>query len=416
MRSWPREIRAGRSAWTLARRHLAVAILVLSGALPGPARAGQDFASWLNDFRVEAGAKGISQRTLDRALGGLEPIPRVLELDQKQPEHVQTLWSYLDRAVTPERVERGRKLLAKHQPLLEDIERRYGIQPRFLVAIWGLESNFGSYTGGFSVVGALATLAHDGRRGDFFRAQLLDALRIIDQGHVAPERMTGSWAGAMGHVQFIPATFLRYAVDQDGDGRRDIWGSLPDAFGSAANYLRALSWRGDKTWGREVRLPADFDWGLTGLDGEKSLGEWQALGVRRADGRNLPRVAVEGAIILPAGHKGPGFLVYQNYHAILRWNRSLLYAVAIGHLADRIAGQGPLLAKRPSDDRPLSRLEVEEIQNRLLALGYHPGTPDGVLGSKTRAALKAYQRSNGEAADGYPTAGLLERLRRASGG
>jgi membrane-bound lytic murein transglycosylase B len=390
-----------------------VLLAALSGFSCGAAAAEQDFARWLADLRLEARGQGISQATLDRALGSVKPIARVIELDRRQPEFTQTFWSYLDRAVSDQRVETGRRLLAKHAALLQDVERRYGVQPRFLVAIWGLESDYGNVTGGFPVIGALVTLAHDERRSDFFRAELLQSLRIIDQGHISAERMTGSWAGAMGQVQFMPTTFAAYAVDGDGDGRRDIWHSLPDAFASAANFLRALSWQGDKTWGREVRLPGDFDWELNGLGQSKTLEEWQALGVRRVGGGDLPQVEVSGSIVLPAGHTGPAFLVYQNYRSTLGWNRSHLYAIAVGHLADRIAGGGRFLSKRPANDRPLSRVEIKEIQSRLTALGFDPGPVDGVIGSGSRAALRAYQRSAKQPPDGYPTARLLDELRQA---
>ena len=249
---------------------LGAVLATLSGFTSGAATAGQDFAQWLADMRLEARGQGISQATLDRALGTVKPIDRVIELDRRQPEFTQTFWSYLNRAVSETRVETGRRLLAEHAVLLQDVERRYGVQPRFLVAIWGLESDYGNVTGGFPVIGALVTLAYDERRSDFFRAELLQSLRIIDQGHITAARMTGSWAGAMGQVQFMPSTFTSYAVDGDGDGRRDIWHSLPDAFASAANFLRALRWQGDKTWGREVRLPGDFDWELNGLDQSKT--------------------------------------------------------------------------------------------------------------------------------------------------
>jgi membrane-bound lytic murein transglycosylase B len=390
-----------------------VLLAALSGFSCGAAAAEQDFARWLADLRLEARGQGISQATLDRALGSVKPIARVIELDRRQPEFTQTFWSYLDRAVSDQRVETGRRLLTKHAVLLQDVERRYGVQPRFLVAIWGLESDYGNVTGGFPVIGALVTLAHDERRSDFFRAELLQSLRIIDQGHISAERMTGSWAGAMGQVQFMPTTFAAYAVDGNGDGRRDIWHSLPDAFASAANFLRALSWQGDKTWGREVRLPGDFDWELNGLGQSKTLEEWQALGVRRVGGGDLPQVEVSGSIVLPAGHTGPAFLVYQNYRSTLGWNRSHLYAIAVGHLADRIAGGGRFLSKRPVNDRPLSRVEIKEIQSRLTALGFDPGPVDGVMGSGSRAALKAYQRSVKQPPDGYPTARLLDELRQA---
>lgn len=400
----------------LCRRALGVlcALTVLVVIAGGPALADQDFAAWLRDLRQEAEAKGISRATLDAAFTGVAPIPRVIELDRRQPEFTRTLWGYLDRAVSPKRIETGRALLAEHRDLLQAVERRYGVQPRFLVAFWGLESDYGAYSGDFPVIGALATLAHDERRADFFRAELLQALRIIQQGHVDAGRMTGSWAGAMGQVQFMPSTFMRHAVDEDGDGRRDLWTSLPDAFGSAANFLAALSWRGDRTWGREVKPPPDFDWELAGLDERKTLARWRALGVRRADGGELPRVEIEGSLILPAGHHGPAFLVYGNFRAIMGWNRSILYAVAVGHLSDRLVGGGPLLAARPAEERPLSRAEVEEIQSRLLALGYDPGPADGVVGSQTRKALQAYQRAARRPPDGYPTVRLLQDLRQAT--
>ncbi|MEE9210309.1 MAG: lytic murein transglycosylase, partial [Kiloniellales bacterium] len=349
------------------------------------------------------------------ALTGLAPIERVLELDRRQPEFTRTFWAYLDRAVTAQRIERGRELLAQHRGLLEQVRRRYNVQPRYLVAFWGLESNFGKNTGGFPVIAALATLAYDARRGAFFRAQLLDALRILDRGHVDPTRMQGSWAGAMGQLQFIPSTFMSYAVDFDGDGRRDIWTDLPDVFASAANFLAGIGWRGDELWGREVRLPAGFDWELASLKVRKPIADWQRLGVRRADGSALPGADISGAIVLPAGHQGPAFLVYGNFDKILTWNRSLLYAIAVGYLSDRLAGRGPLLAARPAQEQPLSRAQVEEMQSLLGRLGFDAGEPDGVVGTKTRAALRAFQRQAKMAPDGYPTAELLAGLRQVAG-
>ncbi len=374
------------------------------------------FENWLADFRAEALAKGISPATLDRAFAGVEPIDRILELDRRQPEFTQTFWNYFDKRVTDTRIERGRAMLAAHGRLLEEIERRYGVQRRFLLAFWGLETNYGSYRGDYQVVAALATLAYDRRRSSFFRGQLLDALKIIEQEKIEPEAMVGSWAGAMGHVQFIPSTYLAYAVDYDGDGRRDIWGSLPDALASAANFLSNIGWDGERTWGREVRLPADFPWAQASLDQKRKLAEWQDLGVRRADGRDLPRVDIQASLILPGGHKGPAFLVYRNFGVIMNWNRSVTYAISVGHLADRLADGDPLKTPRPASERPLSRNEVEELQERLLAKGYDPGTPDGVIGRQTRAALRAYQQAAGLPPDGYPSYELLEKLRSSEGG
>ena len=393
---------------------LALLGLALLWAAPAQASSAAAFESWLEGLKREARAAGISQATLDTALAGVAPLERVIELDRRQPEFTQTFWTYMDKRVTPKRVERARALLKTHEELLARVQARYGVQPRFLVSFWGLESNFGDYTGGFPVIGALVTLAYDERRAKFFRAEALNALRIIDQGHISAAAMQGSWAGAMGQVQFLPSTFVRHAVDFDGDGRRDLWGSLPDIFASAANYLRAIGWRGDETWGREVRLPEGFDLELADLKIRKPIAAWQSLGVRRIDGRDLPRARIEGSLILPAGVKGPAFLVYGNYHSILSWNRSILYAVAVGHLADRVVGLPALATPRPAAETPLSRADVKALQTLLASLGFDPGEPDGVLGSRTRAALKAYQRRSGLAPDGYPSLEVLDSLRSAA--
>jgi len=373
------------------------------------------FLVWLAELRRDALKEGISAATFDSAMAGVRPLPEVLERDRHQPEFRLTFSNYLERAITDARVERAQAMLAKHRDLLTAVERRYGVQPRFLVSFWALESNFGDHTGGFSVIEALTTLAYDPRRSDFFRTQLLHALKIIDEDHIAADDMTGSWAGAMGQLQFIPSTFTGYAVDYDNDGSRNIWTSLPDVFASAANFLKSEGWQGDRTWGREVRLPASFDWDLAGLATRKPLKEWQTLGLRRADDSALPRVDIEASLILPAGHRGPAFLVYQNFRTILNWNRSILYAIAVGHLADRIAGQGPLTTKPGYSETALSRGDIEEIQARLTALGYDAGRPDGIAGSRTREALKQFQRQQGSPADGYPTKELLDALRRAGG-
>ena len=370
----------------------------------------EEFSSWLEELRQEARTNGISESTLHEALDNLDPIPRVIELDRRQPEFTQTFWRYLDSRVTEKRIERGRTLLKKHKGLFDTIERRYGVQPRFLVAFWGLETNFGDYLGSFSVIGSLATLAHDPRRSDFFRSELLAALSIIDDGHISAANMLGSWAGAMGQPQFMPSTFVRYAVDGDSDGRQDIWHTLPDVFASAANFLSESGWQGDKTWGREVKIPSDFNLELTGKKVKKTLAAWQNLGVRKITDQDLPKVDIEASLILPAGHAGPAFLVYNNFHTILRWNRSDFYAIAVGYLADRIIGRRPLLSFRPASEQPLSRNQVEKIQELLIARGYDPGGIDGVIGSQTRLAIKEFQRTAKLPADGHPSAELLEIL------
>ncbi len=318
-----------------------LAILPFLG--PNPARAADasvEFSVWLADLRAEALGQGISPAILDAALEGVEPIPRVIELDRSQPEGTLTFQQYMERVVPNSRVAKGRKKLAENAAALDAVYKVYGVQPRFIVALWGIETNFGQYTGGFSVIASLATLAHDGRRSAYFRGELLNALRILDEGHIAPDAMMGSWAGAMGQSQFMPSSFVNFAVDFDGDGRRDIWTTKLDVFGSASNYLAKSGWRGDQTWGRKVTLPSNFDNSLANLKITKTLAAWQKLGVRRANGNDLPRVAGMGAsLVFPGGEGGPAFLVYNNYKTVLKWNRSTYFAMAVGHLADRIAGR-----------------------------------------------------------------------------
>lgn len=387
---------------------------LLATLAPLPAGAAQDFASWLDGVRAEALAKGIRAQLLDKALADVQPLPRVLELDRKQPEFTLTFWRYLDRAVSDERIAHGKTMLARHRELLASVERRYGVQPRFLVAFWGLETNFGAHHGSFPLIAALATLAHDERRSEFFRQQLLAALEIMQRDSI-PVDVKASWAGAMGHMQFIPTTYRDFAVDFDGDSRRDMWNSLPDAFASAANYLSRSGWNDKYTWGREVRLPPGFEPAHADLATAKPLAEWAGLGVRTMSGAPLPEVDIEASLVLPAGYQGPAFLVYRNYRTILAWNRSILYAVAVGHLADRLVGLPPLATPRPAQEVALSRQDVEDMQRLLAAKGYDAGPPDGTVGAQTRSAIKDFQKAAGLPADGYPSFGLLERLRGTGG-
>ena len=394
------------------------AALALAGMLLAPCAAvateSEPFETWLRKLEQEAKGKGFNPETVERALAGLTPIDRVIELDRKQPEFTLTFGGYLNRVISDARIKRGRELLAKHKDMLERITAKHRVQPRFLVAFWGLETNFGDYFGAFPVTGALATLAHDGRRSAFFREQLLAALDLMSRGDM-PVDVKGSWAGAMGNFQFIPTTYRDFAVDYDGDNVRDLWFNLEDAFASAANYLSRSGWDFERTWGREVHLPDDFDVSLTGLKQRRSLAEWQALGVRRGDGkRDLPQVDIEGAVLLPAGLTGPAFMVYGNFDTILRWNRSIFYAIAVGHLADRLVGGGPFLKSPPPDDVPMSRQDVIEMQTLLRDKGFDAGEPDGVIGAKTRSAVRAYQRDKGLPADGYPSALILKHLQGAS--
>jgi membrane-bound lytic murein transglycosylase B len=321
----------------IVRRITVIAMAAL--ALAGSARAAeQEFSTWLDGVRAEARDRGMKEGTITSALSDVKPIPRVVELDRRQPEFTLTLEQYLSRVVSDRRVRKGRQRLAKHREILRDVSAKFGVQPRFIVALWGIETDFGRLKGGFSVIPALATLAYDGRRSAYFRKELFNALTIIDQGHITAENMIGSWAGAMGQNQFMPSSFLRYAVDYDGDGRRDIWTNTKDVFASTANYLHRAGWRDDQTWGRAVRIPDGFDPGLLGLKVKKGLVEWQALGVRRSDGTDLPSRNLTASLVRPGKDKGPVFVVYGNYRAILKWNRAHFFATAVGQLADRIAG------------------------------------------------------------------------------
>lgn len=373
------------------------------------------FDAWLAGARSEALSKGIQPATVSAALTGILPIPRVVELDGRQPEFTQTFSRYLANVVTPARVNEGLAMMERQRPLLAALEKKYGVPGRFLVAFWGLETAYGRIPGDFPVVNALATLAYDGRRGAFFRSEMFNALTILDQGHITLDRMKGSWAGAMGNTQFMPSTFLKNAVDEDGDGRKDIWGDVPDALGSAANFLKNLGWDSARTWGREVSLPAGFNVGLASLDTDaketiKPLAEWARLGVTRAGGGALPAQDVDAALILPGGVKGPAFLVYEDFRVIMKWNRSVSYALAVGHLADRLNGGGPLVASGQNDP-PLKREDVLQLQTDLAALGFLKATPDGVLGPVSKQAARSFQAANGLPPDGYVDGPLMAAVR-----
>ena len=305
-------------------------------ALSASPVAANDFATWIKALRKEALDKGISTVTLDTALRGLKLIPRVIELDRRQPEFTLTFEQYMSRVVSKGRIDKAIARAAKHREILARVSAKYGVQERFIVALWGIESDFGRLTGGFDVIPALATLAFDGRRSAFFRAQLLNALEIVDQGHIKSNAMRGSWAGAMGQVQFMPSSFLRFAVDFDGDGRKDLWGTPSDIFASAANYLAKSGWIGTRTWGRRVALPTAFDTGFLGLKVKKTLKEWHGIGITRVDGRALPDIDITASVIRPKRQTAKSFLVYGNYRTILKWNRSHYFALAVGHLADAI--------------------------------------------------------------------------------
>ncbi|MEZ5733612.1 MAG: lytic murein transglycosylase [Paracoccaceae bacterium] len=369
------------------------------------------FAGWIAGFRNRAMAKGISAATLDRAFKGVAYNPAVIEKDRNQSEFTKALWDYLDSAVSDSRVTNGKAALRKHRRLLDRIEATYGVDKEIVVAIWGLESAYGAVRGDTPLIEALATLAYEGRRGAFFESQLIAALKIVQSGDVAPSKMTGSWAGAMGHTQFIPTSYLAYAVDFTGDGKRDIWSDDPaDALASTAAYLARFGWQKGHPWGVEVRLPVDFDFALSGETVKKTTSEWADLGIRDMKGG---KVADHGpaSILLPAGARGAAFMIFRNFHVIERYNTADAYVIGVGHLADRITGGVPIQASWPRDDRALVFAERQELQERLTKAGFDTKGVDGKIGPNTIAAVKAFQRSIGMIPDGYASLDILKRLK-----
>jgi membrane-bound lytic murein transglycosylase B len=315
-----------------------VPLLAASGTVVrGAIAAESDFSAFLSGVRREAAGQGIRASTIDVALRNAQFLPHVIELDRKQPERQLTFGEYLEKVVTTQRMDSARRQLADNRVLLDGIWRRFNVEPRFIVALWGIESDFGKVMGNYAVVSALATLAYDGRRSSYFRGELISALRILDQGHIRADDMAGSWAGAMGQCQFMPSTFLGYAVDYDGDGRRDIWNDRADVLASIANYIARLGWRGGEGWGREVMLPGGFDARSTGLDVKRPTGEWSRLGVRSIDAGPLSGGDNEASLVIPDGAGGPAFLVYNNFRTIMKWNKSTYFAAAVGYLADSMA-------------------------------------------------------------------------------
>ena len=377
------------------------------GLRPHP-NAGYD--AWVAAFRSRAEARGISAATLSAAFRGAGYLPGVVERDRRQTEFSRGLQDYLAIMASDERVSTGRAALAARRSVLGEIEAKYGVPAEVVAAIWGVESRFGERRGDIPVISATSTLAYDGRRGEFFEKQLMAALRIIQRGDVSAGQMTGSWAGAMGHTQFIPTTFEAYAVDFRGDGRRDIWSDDPtDALASAGAYLGRSGWNRGQRWGLEVRLPAGFNTGLAGRGTRKPAGEWAALGVVPAAGGALPDHGA-ASVLIPEGAGGPVFLVYRNFSVILRYNNSENYAIAVGHLSDRLAGAGPLKGRFGPDEFGLTIDDRKRLQARLTAAGYDTGGADGVLGKKTEAAIRAYEQANGLAETGKPSQALLKRL------
>jgi lytic murein transglycosylase len=369
------------------------------------------FAVWIQGFFERAEAQGIRRDTLERAFTGVQLDDRIIELDQNQAEFSRTLWDYLDRAVSDARIRNGRAARDEHVDILRQIEARYGVEAEVVVAVWGLESAYGTSRGSTDIIEAMATLAYEGRRQDFFETQLIAALRIIQSGDVRADHMTGSWAGAMGHTQFMPTSYLEHAVDFNGDGRRDIWSDNPvDALASTAAYLAHFGWTTGQPWGVEVRLPDGFDYTLTGERVSHGAAFWQTRGVRLADGGPLPDHG-DASIVLPAGAQGVALMIFDNFRVIERYNPADAYVIAIGHLSDRIIGGPAFRGGWPRDDRALTGDERRELQERLNDAGFPTSGVDGIIGPNTIEAVRQYQQSIGVVPDGYASLRILERLR-----
>ena len=384
--------------------------------LPDPVESGviemgsQDgLEEWLAGFRVRALEAGIPAAVFDAALRGVEFNPKVVERDRSQNEFTKTIWDYLDTAVSEDRVALGLKAIDRNRGLLDRIEAEYGVEKEVLAAVWGLESAYGTYRGDLAVLGSLATLAYEGRRGAFFEAELIAALRIVEGGHV--ERFVGSWAGASGHTQFMPSSWEKFAVDFDGDGKRNLWGDDPsDALASTANYLRHWGWTKGQPWGVEVTLPEGFDYDQTTERVVKPVADWQATGVRTVTGGDLPDHG-PGSILLPGGHRGAAFLIWPNFQVIEKYNTADAYVVAIGNLSDQLRGGPPIAHDWPRDLRALTLEERKELQDLLTKAGFDAGGVDGRMGPKTVAAVKAFQTARDLVPDGYPSLEVLDLLR-----
>ena len=395
----------------MTRKSMIACLGLFTGLLPIHAAADDAFDQCLVDLRTEAPRRGVGTETFDLHTAGLVPDLAVVGFLDYQPEFRTPIWDYLAAAVDEERVSDGKAMLREWASTLQAIEARFGVDPATVVAVWGVESNFGRNFGKRPLVTSLATLSCFGRRQDFFRGEFFTALRILEEGHVDPARLAGSWAGAFGHTQFMPSTFSRVAVDFDGDGRRDLIGSVPDALASTANFLAEAGWRPDLVWGYEVAKPAGLDATLAGRRNKRPLSEWAALGVTRIDGTPLGNGDTPAGLLLPAGDAGPAFLVFRNFDALYSYNAAESYALAIAHLSDRLRGAGNFSTPWPTDDLPLSRAERRELQTLLAQRGYELGEIDGIIGTVTREAILDVQRRYGLEPDGRAGTKLLERLR-----
>jgi membrane-bound lytic murein transglycosylase B len=370
------------------------------------------FDQFVQELWPQARRKGISRKVYMSAFRGVTPDPRIYQQQTSQAEFVTPIWTYIEKRVSAERIARGKSSMQQHARALSGVESRFGVDKHVVAAIWGMETNYGSYTGKMSVVRSLATMAFTGGRRDYGKKQLLGALDILQSGDISVDQFNGSWAGAMGHTQFIPLTYNAYAVDMTGDGKRDIWNSVPDALGSTAHYLKKRGWQKGIPWGWEVKLPNRFNYLMAGKDGERTIAEWARLGVSPAKHGNFGVSQARARLLLPVGRHGPAFLVTKNFDAILAYNRSNSYALGVAHLADRLAGGGDFAVRWPKDLKLLSRSDNKELQRLLMARGFDTGGLSGTIGPRTRDAISNYQHRRGMTPDGYADARLLEELRR----
>ena len=383
---------------------------VLAGpAQAAPCRSGGLYDKWLADFEREAMAQGISQRTIATTAPYLTYDQRIVNIDRGQRVFTQTFLEFSDRMAAAYRIQRGAALIKTYGPVFERIDQQFGVPAPVIVAFWGLESDFGANMGNYHSLSSIASLAYDCRRADRFRAQLLDALRLIQRGDLRPQEMIGSWAGELGQTQMMPSEYFQYAVDYDGDGVRNLLRSAPDVLASTANYLVGLGWRRGKPWLTEVRVSSNTPWDQADLDIKLPRAKWAAYGVTLADGRALPADDLPASLLLPMGRFGPAFLVYQNFQVYLQWNNALVYSTTAAYLATRIGGAPPLHRGNPPP--PLAFADIKAMQAMQAHAGYDVGAVDGFLGLKTRQAVKATQTKYGLPADSYPTAELLTRMR-----
>lgn len=369
-----------------------------------------EFQQCVAGISAQAELEGIDTKVIEDALGQAKYLDKVIGYDRNQPESVQSFPNYLSKRVTSWRIDKGRKMYNTHRKFLVEQTTKYGIPAHYLIAFWGLETNYGTYKGKMSTIDSLATLACDPRRSGFFTQELITALKLMERENFKKASMLGSWAGAMGHTQFMPSAYIAYAIDGDDDGKVDLWNSEEDALASAANFLHNLGWQRGYRWGREVKLPAGFDYSVTGRNQKFSLSDWKEKGVIKATGKTFSASDVEASVLIPAGHKGPAFVVYDNFKIIMRWNNSESYAIAVGHLADRILGTGSLVQPLPKLENYL-RSDMVALQDALNSMGIDVGKADGIFGSATRNGIQSFQSANNMVADGFPSSEVFVAIK-----